>query len=64
MGRLILARPQIGDAEGVLELLWLLVTTVLAWVRPRQDLVLEPDGVLGCAFGTSSCGSWLAEDGE
>jgi hypothetical protein len=25
----------------VLELLWLLGTTVLAWVRPRQDLVLE-----------------------
>jgi hypothetical protein len=25
----------------VLELLWLLLTTVLAWVRPRQDLVLE-----------------------
>ena len=34
-------RPQIGDAEGVLELLWLLITTVLAWARPRQDLVLE-----------------------
>jgi hypothetical protein len=31
----------IGDAEDVLELLWLLVTAVLAWVRPRQDLVLE-----------------------
>jgi transposase InsO family protein len=41
VGRLILARPQIGDAEGVLELLWLLVTTVLAWARPRQGLVLE-----------------------
>jgi len=25
----------------VLELLWLLLTTVLAWARPRQDLVLE-----------------------
>jgi transposase InsO family protein len=25
----------------VLELLWLLLTTVLAWGRPRQDLVLE-----------------------
>jgi hypothetical protein len=36
-----LARPQIGDAEGVPELLWLLLTTVLAWLRPRQDLVLE-----------------------
>ena len=32
---------QIGDAEGVLELLWLLLTAVLASVRPRQDLVLE-----------------------
>ena len=25
----------------MLELLWLLLTTVLAWVRPRQDLLLE-----------------------
>jgi hypothetical protein len=25
----------------VLELLWLLLTAVLVWVRPRQDLVLE-----------------------
>jgi hypothetical protein len=25
----------------VFELLWLLTRTVLAWVRPRQDLVLE-----------------------
>jgi hypothetical protein len=25
----------------VLELLWLLLTTVLAWLRPRHDLVLE-----------------------
>jgi hypothetical protein len=25
----------------VLELLWLLLTTVLVWVRPRHDLVLE-----------------------
>ena len=32
---------QIGDAEDVLELLWLLLTTVLAWARPRQDLLLE-----------------------
>jgi len=32
---------EIGDAEGVLELLWLLLTTVLAWARPRQDLVAE-----------------------
>ena len=38
------AKPQtgqIGDPEGVLELLWLLLTTVLVLVRPRQDLVLE-----------------------
>ena len=26
---------------GVLELLWLLLTTVQAWARPRHDLVLE-----------------------
>src|SRR5438045_3593518 len=32
---------RIGDPQGVLELLWLLLTTILAWVRPRQDLVLE-----------------------
>ena len=25
----------------MLDLLWLLLTTVLAWLRPRQDLVLE-----------------------
>jgi hypothetical protein len=25
----------------VLELVWLLLTTILAWVRPPQDLVLE-----------------------
>jgi putative transposase len=36
-----LGRLPIGDAEDVLELLWLLVTAVLARVRPRQDLVLE-----------------------
>jgi putative transposase len=35
------ARAEIGDPEGVLELLCLLLTTVLASVRPRQDLVLE-----------------------
>ena len=28
----------LGD---VLELFWLLLTTLLAWARPRQDLVLE-----------------------
>ena len=32
---------QIGDAYAVLDLLWLLLTTVQAAVRPRQDLVLE-----------------------
>ena len=26
---------------GVLELLWLVFTAVLAWLRPRQDLVAE-----------------------
>jgi hypothetical protein len=31
----------IDDAEGVLKLLWLLVTTLRASVRVRQDLVLE-----------------------
>src|SRR5438477_3722384 len=39
-----MAKPEaheISDAEGVLELLWLLSMTVLAWLRPRQDLVLE-----------------------
>jgi putative transposase len=30
-----------GDAEDVLELVWLLLTSIVAWVRPRQDLVLE-----------------------
>jgi hypothetical protein len=25
----------------VLDLFWLLLTTILAWARPRQDLVLE-----------------------
>jgi putative transposase len=33
--------PWIGDAEAVLELAWLLLTTVLAWVRQRHDRVLE-----------------------
>jgi hypothetical protein len=31
----------IGDAEDMLELVWLLFATVLACVRSRQDLVLE-----------------------
>jgi hypothetical protein len=38
------AKPRaarIGDPEGVLELLWLLLTMILAWLRPRQNLVLE-----------------------
>jgi putative transposase len=35
------ARARIGDAECVFELLWLLVTSVPARVRPRHDLVLE-----------------------
>ena len=30
-----------GDAEGVLDLIWLLTTSLLAWPRPRHDLVLE-----------------------
>jgi hypothetical protein len=33
-------RP-IGDPEGMFEMLSLLLTVVLAWVRPRNDLVLE-----------------------
>ena len=33
--------PHISDAEGVLELLWLVLTAVLAWLRPRRDLVAE-----------------------
>ena len=41
VGRQYLARPSMGHAEGVLELLWLLLTTVLACVGPRQDLLLE-----------------------
>jgi hypothetical protein len=36
-----LARAWIGDAQEVLELLRLILTTALAWVRPRHDLVLE-----------------------
>ena len=60
----------------MLDVLWLLLTTVRAVVRPRQDLVLEnllvrhqlsvltgrldADRMLGFASGTSCCGSWLA----
>jgi hypothetical protein len=31
----------ISDPDGVCELIWLLLTAVLAGVRPRNDLVLE-----------------------
>ena len=41
MGRQNLTRVQIGDADAVLELLWLLFTTVQAAARSHQDLVLE-----------------------
>jgi hypothetical protein len=41
VGRQNVTRTEISDAEGVLELLWLLLTTVLAWACPRHDLVLE-----------------------
>ena len=30
-----------GDAEARLELLWLVLMTVLAWARPRHELVAE-----------------------
>src|SRR5947209_15107225 len=36
-----LARAPISNLGCVLELLWLLLTTVLAWARPRHALVLE-----------------------
>ena len=35
------AEAEIGDADGVLELVWLPTTTLLGWLRPRHDLVLE-----------------------
>ena len=76
VGRQNLARAEIGDAEGVLELFWLLVTTVLGSIRPRHELVLEnlllrlqvavltrpleADGGLGCVPGTSCSGWWHA----
>jgi hypothetical protein len=41
VGRHNLARGWIGDADDVLELFWLLLTAVLAWARPRHDVVLE-----------------------
>src|SRR5262249_2576115 len=38
----IKTRPRgIRHPEEVFALSWLLLTTVLAWVRPRHDLVLE-----------------------
>ena len=41
VGRQNLARAPISNLGCVLEFLWLLLTTVLAWARPRHDLVLE-----------------------
>jgi hypothetical protein len=41
VGRQILARRTIGDAYAVLDVFWLVLTTVQAVVRSRQDLVLE-----------------------
>ena len=41
MGWQNLARAPISNLGCVLELLRLLLTAMLAWVRPRHDLVLE-----------------------
>jgi transposase InsO family protein len=41
VGRRNPERLPIGDPEGMFEVLSLLLTAVLAWVRPRNDLVLE-----------------------
>src|SRR5881227_1058769 len=41
VGRQNLARAPISNLGCVFEFPWLLLTTVLAWARPRQDLVLE-----------------------
>jgi len=41
VGRQNLTRAQISVADGVLELLWLLVTTVQAVACPHQNLVLD-----------------------
>ena len=76
-GRQNITRAQISDADGVLELLWLLFTTLHAAARRHQDLALEnllyainsqcspvrlaADRALGFASGTSWCGSWLAD---
>ena len=32
---------RMGDAEAMLELPWLVLMTVLAWARPRHELVAE-----------------------
>jgi hypothetical protein len=41
------AIPALTHAEVMRELLWLLLTTVLTWARPRQGLVLDtrPQGL-------------------
>jgi hypothetical protein len=39
VGRQNTGRARIGDAAGVLELLWLLLVTAVGWPRPRQDLL-------------------------
>jgi hypothetical protein len=49
MGRQNLARVEIGDPDCMFKLLWLLLTTVLVSVRPRQDLVFE-----NCCCDTNS----------
>src|SRR3989442_424635 len=41
MGRQNLTREQILDAYAMLDVFWLLLTTVRAMVRPRHDLVIE-----------------------
>ncbi len=41
VGRQNLRRAQIGDADAVLDLFWLLFTTVQAAARSHQELVLE-----------------------
>ena len=41
VGRQNLTRAQISDADGVLELLWLLFTTVRAAARPHQAVAAE-----------------------
>jgi hypothetical protein len=41
VGGQYLGRVEIGDAVGVLDLLWLVLSAALAWLRPRRDLVAE-----------------------